>query len=183
MSRGLRIIFLTSTWFVFSDLAWADGGAIRLSERHGQRIITIFSFPTPPRVGIVDISFLVQEADTGKPLLDLPIKILAYPPGSKSSSMAVPATAEGATNKLLYAGKLELNQDGKWQLEAQVDGEMVSFELEIAEALPAWVDMAPWLGWPVAAFGVFIIHRGLVHRYTRAAPYRNRSSAQGSPRR
>jgi len=37
-----------------------DAGAVRVSQRHGNRQITVFTDPTPLRAGPVDVSILVQ---------------------------------------------------------------------------------------------------------------------------
>jgi hypothetical protein len=50
--------------------AWGHhGGEVRLMEKAGPFVITVFSDPTPLRVGPVDLSVLVQDRDSGRPIL------------------------------------------------------------------------------------------------------------------
>jgi cytochrome c oxidase assembly factor CtaG len=50
--------------------AWGHyGGEVRLMEKAGPFLITVFSDPTPLRVGPVDISVMVQDEDGGRPIL------------------------------------------------------------------------------------------------------------------
>jgi hypothetical protein len=56
-------------WAVFlmqwaaSSSAMADGGALRFSGRRGDRLIAVFTTPTPLRAGLTDLSVLVQEVE------------------------------------------------------------------------------------------------------------------------
>ncbi len=59
-------IALAAAWIVLgaaTSVAWADGGAVRFLERRGDRLVTVFTSPTPLRAGPVDVSVLLQRAD------------------------------------------------------------------------------------------------------------------------
>jgi hypothetical protein len=58
--------FLLPLCAVFSlpSLSMADEGAVRLLERKGPYQIAVFTAPTPLSAGPVDVSVLVQNADT-----------------------------------------------------------------------------------------------------------------------
>src|SRR6202162_2952447 len=63
----LTAIGLLVTWLILGSevsVASADGGAVRYSERHDDRLITVFTDPTPLRAGIVDVSVLIQDANS-----------------------------------------------------------------------------------------------------------------------
>ena len=45
--------------------AHADGGQVRLTQRHGDMQITVFTSPSPLRAGPVDVSVCIQDAATG----------------------------------------------------------------------------------------------------------------------
>ncbi len=143
-------------------IALGDGGSVRFSERRDGRIITVFTAPTPLRAGNVDVSALVQDADSGSPQSDVSIEVRAYPIQHAGSSVSVPATTQAATNKLLRAAHLELSQPGRWHVELFVSGtgqgQPIGFDVEVAEALPPWLRMSLWIGWPLVAIGFFIIH-------------------------
>jgi hypothetical protein len=155
------LLFLPAT-------AAADGGAIRLSQQRGVYRITVFSTPTPLRAGVVDISVLVQDAVTEKPAADVNVTIAVEWEGH---SVTQPATTAAATNKLYHAANFELPEPGWYSVKVTVDGPpgeaQVEFAMEVAEALPSWVTLWPWVGWPVVAIAFFCIHQVLVRRKTR----------------
>ncbi len=61
----LMLAILSSVILHPSSLARADGGAVRLRQRSGGYQIAVFTEPTPLRAGPVDVSVLVQDAETG----------------------------------------------------------------------------------------------------------------------
>jgi hypothetical protein len=164
---GYRIVifgwFFLGTWCA---PACGDGGTIRMSEKRGGYLITVFSAPAPFRAGPVDISVLVQDALTGEPVPDAHVTVRVSKPGQPA--MDYPATREAATNKLLHAAQFELPEPGGWQLEVQVEGvdgaAVIGGELEAAAPLPRWRELWPWIGWPALAIGLFGIHQALTRR-------------------
>ena len=149
------------------SVAWADGGTVRYSGRCGDRLITVFTDPTPPRSGLVDVSVLIQEASSGKPRPDIPVIVEAQRVDHPQKQIRAPATSEAATNKLLRAAQLDLAA-GRWHLDIVVENSgLVSppeFDLDVAEGLPAWIQMGFWIGWPFLAIGLFVMHQFLVRR-------------------
>src|ERR1700741_169076 len=101
-------------------VAMADAGAVRASERHGNRQITIFTDPTPLRAGPVDVSVLVQDVTTGEVLLSDTIDIEVAPQSLPSSLVLYRATSAAASNKLFQAAKLDLPEPGWWDLSVTV---------------------------------------------------------------
>ena len=149
-------------------VALADGGALRFSERRDGRVITVFTTPTPLRAGPVDVSALVQDADSGRPLGDVSIVVHAHPLDHVGGSVNAPATTEAATNKLLRAARLELSEPGRWHVEVIVSGtsqgQPIGFDVEVAEAFPPWLQMSLWIGWPLVAIGLFAVHQYRIQR-------------------
>jgi hypothetical protein len=149
-------------------VASADGGAVRYSEQRYDRLITVFTAPTPLRAGIVDVSVLIQDANSGNPLPDVPVTVTAYPIHNPEGRIRSPATTEAATNKLLRAAQLDFAESGQWRVELAVEGlernPSIGFDVEVAEALPSWVQTALWIGWPLAAIALFALHQFLVRR-------------------
>ena len=171
MRGTFMLIALLATWFALgagASIALGDGGAVRFSSRRGDRLITVFTAPTPLRAGVVDVSVLVQDADSGKPLLDVRIVVHAHPIQHSQGRISAPATSEAATNKLLRAAGLELSEPGWWRVEVVVQdlgpGPPISFDVEVAEGPPPWLDLSVWIGWPLVAIGCFALHQWLVHR-------------------
>jgi hypothetical protein len=141
----------------------ADGGTLRFSkECHGYRI-TLFTFPTSLRAGMVDFSVLVQTAHSEMPLLDLPVTIHVYPHSDPQRKSGGLATNDMATNKLFQAIQLELSQAGWWHVEVVFDspkGPMrVETDLEVGPPLPSWIDLGFWICWPAGAILLFAIHQ------------------------
>ena len=63
--RALLLLLL-----LVPHLAFADGGAILTRQTINDLDVTVFAAPLPLRAGPVDVSVLVQDAKTTKPLLD-----------------------------------------------------------------------------------------------------------------
>jgi hypothetical protein len=173
----LRVIGLFLAWLVLgaeSSVAWGDGGALRCSERRDGRLITVFTTPTPLRAGPVDISALVQDAESGRPLRDVRITVRAHPIHQAQGRVSAPATTDAATNKLLRAARLQLSVPGRWHVELVVAGssqeQPIGFDLEVGEALPPWLQMSPWIGWPLVVIGFFAIHQLRVQRRKPSRP-------------
>jgi hypothetical protein len=145
---------------------------VRLSQRQGDYQIAVFTAPTPFRAGLVDISVLVQDARTGEPEPQVRVTVRATRRGGSGEYVLHPATSEAATNKLFRAAVFEIPEPGWWEIEVTIEGRRgparVWFEIDAAEALPQWLDLWPWLGWPVVAVGLFAVHQFLVLRKDRA---------------
>jgi hypothetical protein len=181
----LTAIGLLATWLALGaelSVATADGGAVRYSERRDDRLVTVFTAPTPLRTGVVDVSVLLQDASSGKPLLDGPVMVRAERIDHAQARISIPATTEAATNKLLRAAQLDLATAGPWHVEVVVEGlgpgAPIEFDVEVAESLPPWVETSLWIGWPLAAIAFFAVHQFLVCRRPRAV--RKRAGLPGS---
>jgi hypothetical protein len=169
--HGRIVIALLTAWLTLGkvgSLAVADGGALRLAERRGDRLIAVFTSPNPVRAGTVDVSVLVQEAASGRPLTNLAIEVRADLPGNEQARDSASATSEAATNKLMQAARLELSDAGRWHVDVIVQGigpgAPIDFEMEVAEALPPGLALSLWIAWPLAAVALFAAHQTLVYR-------------------
>ncbi len=147
----------------------ADGGTVQLSQRQGAYQVTVFTQPTPCRAGPLDVSVLLQDAVTGRPISDAQVTVTAIANGTPITARA---TAGTATNKLLYEAILDLPAPGRWRFEVAIDGRQgassVAFELEALDPLPAWWTFAGWIGWPALAVALFAVHQLLARRRTTA---------------
>jgi hypothetical protein len=167
--RLLGLLFIGC--FLIPSTAKADGGTIRLSERHGPYQITVFTSPTPLRAGLVDVSVLVMDCTSGQPIQDAEVTVRATDLDGRVESLVVPASSEAATNKLLQAAVFELPAAGVWRLEVGVQAQLgqaqVQFNADIAAPLPQWVSLWPWIGWPGPVIILFGVHQWLVRRRLR----------------
>jgi hypothetical protein len=163
----LSFFLALSALLLFSELARADGGALRLSQEKSGYRIAVFTTPTPLRAGPVDFSVLVQDAATGELASGVQATIKAQRQGD-SAALSQPATAQAATNKLYYAATFDLPEPGWYSVEVSILGPrgetQVHFDVEAAEPLPQGLSMLPWVGWPLLAIAVFVFHQVLVRR-------------------
>ncbi len=146
--------------------ALADGGRIVMMERHGAYRISVFASPDPLRAGPIDISILVQDAETGKPIPNTQIIVTLTSTGAPCRTIHAVATNDAATNKLLSAALVDLPAPGEWNTEincsAQQTAFQVHFTIDAGERRLASLDVWPWFTWPAGAIAVFGIHRRLV---------------------
>jgi len=144
---------------------------MRLTQETGRYRITVFTAPTPIRVGPVDVSVLIQDRDTGEPLTDANAHVKLTPRDQPSAALDVPATSEAATNKLLRAAIVMLPGSGWWTVRVAVAGPhgsaQTGFEVEVGEPLPRWQALWPWFSWPAVVVLLFGVQQVLVQRRSR----------------
>jgi hypothetical protein len=154
----------------------ADGGTLRLSQQRAGVQISIFTDPTPLRVGAVDVSVLVQDGRTNAVIREGQVTVRCQFTGDSTEAVAGEATTEAATNKLFRAVRLDIPTPGRWRFEVSLQGSrepvQFAFEAEVAGPRPRWLELAPWIGWPFAVVGLFLMN---LFRQTRRA---NHPSAQ-----
>lgn len=148
-------------WAASSGLLHADGGTLRLSEKHGPYRVAVFTSPQPLRAGLIDISVLVQDARNGEPLPDVVVRLVLI--GPDSIERPVTASRAAATNQLFQAAQFELPSAGTWQVRVLLDGARGSaetaFSMEAAEALPRWTELAFWIALPGIVVILFVLHQ------------------------
>jgi hypothetical protein len=183
--RALLCVFLLSPCHLVTLSpchARADGGTLRLRQRAGNYQIAVFTSPTPLRAGPVDISVLVQDARTGECVPAARVSVRLRARGSEHV-LERPASAAAATNKLFQAAVFGLPEPGWWDVEVVVAGAhgpaRVRFGVQADEALPRWLDLWPWFGWPALAVALFALHRVLVRR--KAPANSSHRSKQNNP--
>ncbi len=145
-----------------------DGGMPRLWEQKGNYRIAVFTAPTPPRAGPVDLSVYVQDAATGKHLPEVRINVELTLEGQPGLTRRYPATAAAATNKLFQAAQFELPAAGRLDVKVHVAGPggavLVGFILEAVDPLAPWEIQWPWFTWPALVIVLFVMHQWLAAR-------------------
>jgi hypothetical protein len=168
MCSAIRFVLVSSLILCPSSFLWADGGTVRLAEQNGNYRLTVFTSPTPVRSGPVDVSVLVQEAETGELASGVHVTIQAEPRDSGGVAIDRLATTEAATNKLYYAAAIDLPEPGWYSVEVSIDGPrgkaVAHFEMEAADPLPSWLAVWSWVAWPGLAILLFGVHQVLVRR-------------------
>jgi cytochrome c oxidase assembly factor CtaG len=131
--------------------AWGHhGGEVRLMEKAGPFVITVFSDPTPLRVGPVDLSVLVQNGDSGRPILDAEVTVRLQQHGGGGPAIITEATRQNATNKLLYAAAVDLPASGLWELQVTAQHQAQAADVAcMVTAVPP--RSMPYSWWPYAA--------------------------------
>lgn len=169
MRRLLHILSIGLTLASTSQVVLADGGQVRSSEIVGDFRVTVFTSPQPLRAGPIDVSVLVQHAESGEVSPDA--KAIVELAGAERSAppLRAVATPEAATNKLLRAALFELPAAGKWTVAVATElpggvSHTTRFEVKASPPLPAWLTLWPLLAWPIVAIVLFVIHRRLVAR-------------------
>jgi hypothetical protein len=162
MNRRTTYIGLTlAAWIcaAWPQHAWADGGTLRIAQETQGYRITVFTAPAVIRVGPIDTSVLVQDAETGEPFGDARVSVRMTLRTDPSQSIDATASHEVATNKLLQAALLTLPRAGDWDVVVDVAGPhgpaQAKFEIEAAEPLPEWLVLWPWFSWPAAVVVLF----------------------------
>lgn len=94
-----------------------DGDVVRIQQISGRFRITVLTEPDPLPAGPCDVSVLVQDRDTGEPILDAPVSLsIAQPNASNDPPEVITATANISALKLLESGTVTLPHRGAWNL-------------------------------------------------------------------
>lgn len=157
----LRWVLVAFTILFSHGEAFADGGTVRLVEECDGYRLSVFTSPTPCRVGTVDVSVMVQVARTGRVLLDSRVAVNVAPRTHPTSVRRYQATASAATNKLFQAALVEIPAEGIWNIEVQVEGlhgpAQVQCEMDVAPPLPRWEALWKWIAWPGVVIALFAL--------------------------
>jgi hypothetical protein len=170
MRHTARLLVLLLSSFLLPPFSFlrADGGAVRLMQRQGGYRVAVFTSPTPFRVGTVDVSVYVVDADTAEPVPDARVTIRAVPRDRPEETIRCSATSAAATNKLFRAAVFELPESGWWDVETVVEATKgtarVCFAVEAAEPPPRWRAVWPWTAWPAAVVVLFGLHQVFARR-------------------
>jgi hypothetical protein len=171
-----RTLLIALSTFLFGPAApvSADGGTVRLSELRGSYRITVFTAPTPLRAGNVDVSVLVQNADSGELADGVQVSIRAQALQGPQRAIEAAASHAKATNRLYQAAQLDLSEPGRWRIDVVIEGPRESvttgFDVEAETRSSAWSTVVPWIAWPLGVVALFIAHQVLVRRRLARSP-------------
>ena len=139
-------------------------GRLVLVEQQGDARISVFTSPDPLRAGLIDISVLLQDAETGQPIDDAQVNVQMTASDLGGRTIHAVATHAAATNKLLRAALMELPSPGSWDVEIAYVADskparQVYFTLEAGQPLTHWLTVWPWFTWPFGVILLYGIHR------------------------
>ena len=162
-------LLLLILFMAINSTVRADSGVVRASVIDGSWKITAFSEPTPLRVGLADLTVLVQNAEDDEPVLGATVSLLLKHEDSTMPSILTEATHETATNQMLYSSLIDLPAAGRWSIEVAVmQGQQtgrLAFEAEVAEALPMIYELWFWFMLPALAIVLIILNQWLQRRH------------------
>jgi hypothetical protein len=160
---------IVSVLALVTTLALADGGKVQFQRKAGTFNITLFSTPSPVRVGRTDFSVMVQSTHGPDAVLNADVRLhFVQREANSIAEVSAPARHEKATNKLLYAAQVDLNATGKWRVEISVqtprDSALVTGDLDVLPPEPALLAHWPYFAaLPVVAF-LFVLNQRLKRR-------------------
>jgi hypothetical protein len=146
------LCLLTISFSLASIPLFADGGAVQLQRQSGTFLITVFASPVPARVGPVDISVLVQERVSLRPVLDATVSV-------QIDDQVIPATHAQAQNKLLYATTITANRQGPLNYRVSVLNNLLAGTLIVDAPAPKLQAYWSYLALPPFAIGLFTLHQ------------------------
>lgn len=156
----------------------ADGGRVVHIERLDDVTITVFAAPSPLTAGPVDVSFLVQDAESSQAIPNASISILyqketAPEHAGESPSVAAAASRELATNKLLQAAIVDLPSGGEWRITTTVTIDDRKAEFDFTLSFTEATSQSEWrkaVALPLLGIALFAIHRQLKRARKRPQP-------------
>ena len=159
IGRALQLLCLT----LLPRLLLADGGALIMRVQDHGLTISAFASPVPLRVGLTDISILIQNAADQNPILDGEITLHLVDP--RKSEITIRATHAQATNKLLYAANVNLPIGGNWKLRVNYqkgrEHATAATAFAVLPAAPALVTYWPYFALVPAGLGLFALNQWL----------------------
>jgi hypothetical protein len=160
-------IVLVLNFVLAPSVTDADGGTVHLREASGPFLVTVFAAPEALRVGLIDMSVLVQDRKTGMVILDTTVNLELQPIPDTNPPFAIRATLGQAKNKLLQAVTIDVPAPGWWAVKTFVrrDREEVALATKflIRPAAPRLATLWPFLILPPLAIGLFALHQTLRH--------------------
>jgi hypothetical protein len=143
-----------------------DGGIVQFQKQTGQFLITVFSAPVPLRVGVADLSVMVQKTDNRSAVLDCDVLLQLSHPGERDIRVA--ATRAQASNKLLYAAHPLLERSGTWHATVEIktrgDTVRVAGDMLVAPQEPPFIAYWPYFALLPAAVALFGLNQWLKTR-------------------
>lgn len=141
----------------------ADGGSVLWQRTMGSITVTAFSTQSPLRPGPADISFLVENNEQSRSILDAQVFVIFQ--SETGVTMRTQATRAQARNKLLYCTLIDLPKPGHWKMTLLVvyAAERIKFESDLAISKPQSPLIANWklMAFPFTIAILFMFQQGL----------------------
>src|ERR1044071_5177855 len=96
----------------------ADGGVVLWQQTSGPITVTAFATQSPLRIGPADISFLIENNEQSRPILDA--RVFVALEDANGVTARGEATHDQARNKLLYSSVMNLVKPGPGRMKVIV---------------------------------------------------------------
>ena len=157
------VLVVVMAIFASAVIVRADGGVVLWQQTTGPITVTAFTAQRPLRTGPADISFLIENNEQSRPVLDARV-FLALEDESRVT-IGGEATHNQARNKLLYCSVMNLVRPGNWRMKVIVThrGEKYDLvnEFEVSEAQSPLIAQWRLLAFPFTIIILFIVHQRL----------------------
>jgi len=140
----------------------ADGGSVLWQRTMGPITVTAFTTESPLRPGPADISFLVENNEQARPILDAQVFVTFQ--SETGVTMRTEATHAQSRNKLLYCTLIDLPKPGHWKMTLLVHAsEGSEFVSDLAVSEPQSPLIANWkfMAFPFTIAILFIFQQRL----------------------
>jgi hypothetical protein len=137
----------------------------------GSLRFSVFTSPTPLVAGPVDLSILVQDAETHATLEAADVLVTITPRQRPYAAETHPATHELATNKLFRDCHVELTagrHDVAVSVQAGKTRESIALTIDVGPPPTRAGAFWPWFTWPVVPLALLLAHVYLAGRRTRS---------------
>ena len=149
--------------FASAIIVRADGGVVLWQRTTGSITVTAFTTQSPLRTGPADISFLIENHEQSRPILDAQVFFALE--DESGATLRGEATHAQARNKLLYCSSMNLIKTGRWKMSLIVmhgtEKTNLVNDVEVIKAQSQLVTRWKLLVFPFAIISLFIIHQRL----------------------
>ena len=142
----------------------ADGGVVLWQQTSGAITVTAFTSQSPLRIGPADISFLIENKEQSRPILDALVFVALE--DASGITAREEATHDQARNKLLYCSVMNLVKPGPGRMKVIVtDGSekyVLDNEVEVSGRQSPLLEHWKLLTFPFMIAILFVFHQRLV---------------------
>lgn len=155
---GVAILFASAI------MVRGDGGVVLWQQTSGSITVTAFTTQSPLRIGPADISFLIENNEQSRPILDA--RVFVALEDANGVTARGEATRDQARNKLLYCSVMNLVKPGPGRMKVIVtDGSEkhdLDTEVEVSGRQSPLIEHWKLLTFPFMIAILFVFHQRLV---------------------
>ena len=158
-----QTILFVLTICASSIMVRADGGVVLWQQTSGSITVTAFTTQSPLRIGPADISFMIENNEQSRPILDA--RVFVALEDASGVTERGEATHDQARNKLLYCSVMNLVKPGLGRMKVIVTDGSEKYELdnevEVGERRSPLIEHWKLLTFPFMIAILFVFHQRL----------------------